>query len=274
LHPRNFAGFVAGGIFEKRIAETKVAKIKSVLVTQPRPEGDKSPYFDLGKKFGLKIDFRPFIHVEGIAAADFRKDRINILDHTAIIFTSRHAADHFFRICNEMRVVVPETMKYFCISESTAYYLQKFIQYRKRKIFHGKQSFADLMEIIKKHKEEKFLLPCSDIAKEEAAELLDKLKINYTKAVIYRTVCSDLSDLAKVNYDCLVFFSPAGVKSLFQNFPKFKQNNTRIAAFGATTAKAVEEAGLTLNIMAPTPTAPSMTMALEQYIQQAAKSKS
>ena len=147
-------------------------KIKSILVTQPKPEGDKSPYFDLSKKLNLKIDFRPFIHVEGVSVADFRKERIIILDHTAIIFTSRNSADHFFRICSEMRVTVPESMKYFCISESTAYYLQKFIQYRKRKIFYGKQTFNDLLEIIKKHKDEKFLLPCSDIAKEEAAELL------------------------------------------------------------------------------------------------------
>lgn len=248
-------------------------KIKSILVTQPKPEGDKSPYYDLAKKLNLKIDFRPFIHVEGVPAAEFRKERINILDFTAIIFTSRNAADHFFRICNEMRIAVPETMKYFCISESTAYYLQKFIQYRKRKIFFGKQTFQDLMEIIKKHKDDNFLLPCSDIAKEEAAEILDKGKIKYTKTILYKTVCSDLSDLAKVNYDCLVFFSPAGIKSLFQNFPKFKQNQTRIAAFGATTAKAVEEAGLKLNIMAPTPTAPSMTMALEQYISALSKKK-
>jgi uroporphyrinogen-III synthase len=248
-------------------------KIKSILVTQPKPEGDKSPYFDLSKKLNLKIDFRPFIHVEGVSVADFRKERINILDHTAIIFTSRNSADHFFRICAEMRVTVPESMKYFCISESTAYYLQKFIQYRKRKIFYGKQTFNDLLEIIKKHKDEKFLLPCSDIAKEEAAELLEKNKLAYTKAVFYKTVCSDLSDLANVNYDVIVFFSPSGVKSLFQNFPDFKQNLTRIAAFGATTAKAVEDADLYVDIKAPNPLAPSMTMALEQYITAVNKGK-
>jgi uroporphyrinogen-III synthase len=183
-----------------------------------------------------------------------------------VILTSRNAVDHFFRICAEMRVAVPETLKYFCISESTAYYLQKYVVYRKRKIFHGKQTFADLIDIIKKHKEEKFLLPCSDIHKDEVPDILDQNKINYTKAVLYRTVCSDLSDLANVNYDVLVFFSPSGIKSLFQNFPKFKQNTTRIAAFGPTTAKAVEEAGLRLDIHAPQPNAPSMTMALEQYI--------
>jgi len=243
-----------------------MSKVKSILVTQPKPEGDKSPYFDLQKKCNLTIHFRPFIHVEGVPAIEFRKERINIADFTAIIFTSRNAADHFFRMCTEMRFVVPETMKYFCVSESTAYYLQKYVQYRKRKIFHGRSTFNDMMEVIKKHREEKFLLPCSDIAKEEGPELLDAAKINYTKATIYRTVCSDISDLAKVNYDVLVFFSPAGIKSLFQNFPKFKQNKTRIAAFGATTAKAVEDAGLKINILAPTPKAPSMTMALEQFI--------
>jgi uroporphyrinogen-III synthase len=246
-------------------------KVKTILVTQPRPEGDKSPYFDLQKKLNVTIDFRPFIHVEGIPAIEFRKERINIGEHSAIIFTSRNAADHFFRMCNEMRYTVPETMKYFCISESTAYYLQKYVQYRKRKIFHGRSTFGEMMDMIKKHGSEKFLLPCSDIAKEEGPELLDAAGIKYTKATIYRTVCSDIQDLAKVNYDVLVFFSPAGIKSLFQNFPKFKQNKTRIAAFGATTAKAVEEAGLKLDILAPTPKAPSMTMALEQYIIEANK---
>ena len=248
-------------------------KVKSILVSQPKPEADKSPYFDLAKKCNVKIDFRPFIHVEGIPAGDFRKDRINIAEHTAVILTSKNAVDHFFRICQEMRVAVPETLKYFCISESTAYYLQKYVVYRKRKIFHGKQTFLDLIDMIKKHKEEKFLLPCSDKHKEEVPDVLDKLAINYTKAIIYKTVCSDLSDLANVNYDVLVFFSPSGIKSLFQNFPKFKQNKTRIAAFGPTTAKAVKDAGLHLDIHAPMPAAPSMTMALEQYITKANKGK-
>lgn len=243
-----------------------MSKVKTILVTQPKPEGDKSPYFDLQKKLNVTIDFRSFIHVEGVPAIEFRKERINISEFSAIIFTSRNAADHFFRMCTEMRFVVPETMKYFCVSESTAYYLQKYVQYRKRKIFHGRSTFGDMMDIIKKHGDEKFLLPCSDIAKEEGPELLDAAGINYTKATIYKTVCSDISDLAKVNYDVLVFFSPAGIKSLFQNFPEFKQNKTRIAVFGATTAKAVEDAGLKIDILAPTPKAPSMTMALEQYI--------
>ncbi|MBK9479361.1 MAG: uroporphyrinogen-III synthase [Bacteroidetes bacterium] len=248
-------------------------KVKSILVSQPKPESEKSPYFDLAKKCNIKIDFRPFIHVEGIPAADFRKDRINISEHTAVILTSKNAVDHFFRMCQEMRVSIPDTLKYFCISESTAYYLQKYVVYRKRKIFHGKQTFLDLIDVIKKHKEEKFLLPCSDKHKEEVPEVLDQLNINYTKAILYKTVCSDLSDLADVNYDVLVFFSPSGIKSLFQNFPKFKQNKTRIAAFGPTTAKAVKEAGLKLDIHAPMPAAPSMTMALEQYIVKANKGK-
>lgn len=246
-------------------------KVKSILVTQAKPESDKSPYIELANKCNVRIDFRPFIHLEGISAKDFRRDKVNILDHNAVILTSRNSVDHFFRICGEMRILVPDTMKYFCISESTAYYLQKYVLYRKRKIFHGKQTFSDLIDVIKKHKDEKFLLPCSDIHKEEITDMLDELKIKYTKAVIYKTVCSDLSDLANVNYDILVFFSPSGIKSLYQNFPKFKQNNTRIAAFGPTTAKAVLDAGLTLDIHAPSPKAPSMTMALEQYIKEANK---
>src|ERR1017187_3888948 len=176
-------------------------KVKSILVSQPRPETEKSPYFDLSQKYKIKIDFRPFIHVEGIDAKDFRKHRISILNHTAIIFTSRSAADHFFRICGEMRVSVPESMKYFCISESTAYYLQKYVQYRKRKIFHGKQTFVDLAELIKKHREEYFMLPCSDIHKDEISDFLDQQKIRYSKAVMFKTVTSNLKDIKDVNYD-------------------------------------------------------------------------
>jgi uroporphyrinogen-III synthase len=246
-------------------------KVKSILVTQPKPETDKSPYFDLAKKLNVKIDFRPFIHVEPIAARDFRKERINLAEYPSIIFTSRNAADNFFRICNEMRVTVPESLKYFCVSESTAYYLQKYVVYRKRKIFFGKQTITDLMDVIKKHKTDKFLVPCTDIHKQEIFDILDQNHIEYTKAVIYKTVASDLSDLANVNYDVLVFFSPSGITSLLKNFPKFKQNNTRIAAFGPTTAQAVLDAGLRLDIQAPVPAAPSMTMALEQYIKKANK---
>lgn len=241
-------------------------KVKSILVTQPKPETEKSPYFDLAKKYNLKIDFRPFIHVEGIPAQEFRKQKINILDYTAVVLTSKHAADHFFRMCIEMRVTDVKRFKYFCISESTAYYLQKYVQFRKRKIFFGKQTINDLMDLIKKHRKEKFLVPCSDIHKQEIADTLSENEIDFAKAVIYKTVCSDLSDLAKVNYDMLVFFSPSGITSLFKNFPKFKQNNTRIAAFGAATLQAVADTGLISEIKAPVPEAPSMTMAIEQYV--------
>lgn len=241
-------------------------KVKTVLITQQDPGDEKNPYVELAKKYKLKIDYRPFIHVEGLEALEFRQQRIDILEHTAVIFTSRNAVDHFFRLAKEMRITVPETMKYFCMSEAIAYYLQKYIQFRKRKIFFGHRTFQELMEPIKKHKNEKFLLPCSDILKQSIPETLEKEKINYTKAVMYRTVCSDLSDLADVFYDMLVFFSPSDIESLFKNFPDFKQNNTRIAAFGLTTAKAVEDAKLRVDVMAPTPKAPSMSMAIEEYI--------
>lgn len=243
-------------------------KVKTILVSQPKPESDKSPYFEVGTKHKLTIDFRPFIHVEGVNEIDFRSEKINILDHTAVIFTSRNAVDHYFRIAKEARLTIPDTMKYFCISESTAYYLQKYVVYRKRKIFHGKQRFAELIDVMKKHKKENFLLPCSDILKKEIPELLEKSKFKYSKAVLYKTVCSDLSDLEDVLYDMLVFFSPAGIESLLKNFPDFKQNNTRIAVFGPTTARAAKEAGLKIDIQAPTQNAPSMTMAIENYVKE------
>ncbi|MES2627753.1 MAG: uroporphyrinogen-III synthase [Bacteroidota bacterium] len=244
-------------------------KVKSILISQPRPTTEKSPYFDLAKKHNIKVDFRSFIHVEGIDSKDFRKERINILDHTAVIFTSRNAVDHFFRVCEEMRITVPDTMKYFCMSEAIAFYLQNYIVYRKRKIFVGKLRFEDLMDIIKKHKEEKFLVPSSDIQKSEIPDLLEANKINYTKAVLYKTVCSDISDLKDIKYDMLVFFSPSEIESLYKNFPDFTQDTTRIAAFGPTTAKAVKDAGLRLDINAPMPNVPSMSMAIEQYIKKA-----
>lgn len=248
-------------------------KVKSILVSQPKPESDKSPYFELASKHNIKIDFRPFIHVEGVGAQEFRTQKVSIPEHSAIILTSRNAADHFFRICEEMRITVPDSLKYFCVSEAIAYYLQKYVVYRKRKIFHGKQTFNDLMAILKKHKNETFLLPCSDLYKESTIKTLDESGLSYNKAILYRTVCSDLSDLEDVYYDILVFYSPSGITSLFQNFPDFKQNKTRIAAFGPTTTKAVEERGLSLNIGAPVPNAPSMTMALDQYIQEANKKR-
>ena len=241
-------------------------RIKKVLVSQPNPNNGKSPYTELADQNNLQIDFRPFIQVEGVSSKEFRQCRIDILRHSAIIFTSKTAVDHFFRICEEMRINVPDSMKYFCISESTAYYLQKYIVYRKRKIFYGNGNFSDLMDFINKHKGENFLVPLSDLHKPEIPELLDKNKIDYTKAILYRTVCSDLSDISDLNYDILVFFSPSGIKSLLKNFPGFKQDNIKIASFGTSTAKAVKEAGLRLDIEAPKPEAPSMTMALDQFI--------
>lgn len=241
-------------------------KVRTILISQPKPATDKSPYYDLAKKHSLKIDFRPFIHVEPVSSQEFRQQRVNILEHGAVIFTSRNAVDHFFRMCQEMRLTVPDTMKYFCISESTAYYLQKYVVFRKRKIFHGTLKFADLMDSIKKHKQEKFLLPSSDLLKPSIPQLLEDNKIEYSRATMYRTVCSDLSDLSDVFYDMLVFFSPSGIESLFKNFPDFEQNNTRIACFGPTTVQAAEESGLKVNVSAPNPKAPSMTMAIENYI--------
>ena len=241
-------------------------KVKTILVSQPKPESDKSPYYDLSNSCKVKIDFRQFIHVEGVDSKEFRQQRVNIREFGAVIFTSRNAVDHFFRMAEEMRYTVPHTLKYFCISESTAYYLQKYVIYRKRKIFHGRQTIEDLIPLIKKHKNEKYFLPCSDILKQEIPLSLEKHGIEFEKGMLYRTVCSDLSDLKDVNYDVLVFFSPAGIASLYENFPDFKQNDTRIAVFGATTAKAAEKAGLKIDIAAPKPEAPSMTMALEQYI--------
>ena len=244
----------------------KKIKVKSILVTQPKPETDKSPFYDLAKKLNLKIDFRSFIHVEGIPAKDFRKEKINPLDFTAVIFTSRNAIDHYFRICEEMRLEVPAEMKYFCITEAVALYMQKYVQYRKRKISIGKQTTADLIELLKKHKSEKFFYPCTDVYTDSIPVFLKDNGYDFSAAVIYKTVCSDLSDLAEVNYDMIVFFSPSGIKTLFKNFPDFKQNNTRLATFGPTTAKAVIDAGLTINVQAPTPQFPSMTMAIEDYV--------
>ena len=243
-------------------------KVKSILVSQPEPQTAKSPYFELAEKNGLKIDFRPFIQVEGVPAKEFRQTRIQILEHSAVIFTSRTAIDHYFRIAQELRLTVPDTMKYFCISEATAFYLQKYIVYRKRKIFFGKGKFQELMEVLEKHKDEKFLVPLSEQHKPEIPELLMQHKLKYQIALLYRTVSSDLSDLKMINYDVLVFFSPSGIRSLLKNFPEFQQNETLIASFGNSTAKAVKEAGLRLDLQAPMPEAPSMTMALDYLIKE------
>lgn len=244
-------------------------KIKNVLVSQPKPETEKSPYFDLAKKYNLKIDFHQFIKVVGISSKDFRKAKINILEHQAVILNSKNAVDHFFRMCTEMRINVPETMKYFCVSEAIANYLQKYIVYRKRKIFFGQKSLADITDVLKKHKDDHYLLPCSNVHKDEITDILDDLELNYSRAVMYKTVNSDLSKTIKVtDYDLLVFFTPAGIKSLFKNFPKFKQGKIKIAAFGESTAKAVAQAGLKLSVLAPNPKAPSMPMALDLFIKE------
>jgi uroporphyrinogen-III synthase len=243
-------------------------KIKNVLISQPKPaDVEKSPYYLLAKKHKVKMDFTKFITIKGVSAVDFRKDKVNILEHTAVIFTSRNAIDHYFRMAKDMRLEIPDTMKYFCVSEAIAYYLQKYVTYRKRKIFYGRGNMAGLLEIIQKQKSENYLLPCSDIYKQELPDLLEEAKIKYSKAVIYQTVASDLSDLDIYNYDMLVFFSPTGVDSLFKNFPDYQQGKRIIASFGPTTAQAVEEAGLRLDIKAPTKTSPSMTMAIEEFIQ-------
>ena len=242
-------------------------KVKNILVSQPQPADlEKSPYGELIKRFNVRIDFHKFIKVEGITAKDFRRAKGSFNGHTAVILTSRHAVDHFFRMAKELRFEIPDSLKYFCISESTAYYLQKYVQYRKRKIFYGKQNFADLMDVIKKHRDESFLVPSSDIHKQSMFKLLEAEKIDFSKAVIYKTVASNLSHVDIDKYDVMIFFSPSGIKSLQNNFPDYSQGEKLIAAFGVTTAKAVKEAGLKLDIPAPTQSAPSMSMALEEYL--------
>lgn len=241
-------------------------KIKNVLISQPKPSGGRSPYEDLKEKYKVKIDFRPFIMVKGVSSKEFRKQRIDILAHSAIIMTSRTAIENFFRLCEELRVDVPANMKYFCKTEAIALYLQKFITYRKRKVFFPKNKKKTLEDLFIKHKKEKFMVPRSDVSSKSISNFLKKNKIEYTEAVMYKTISCDLSDLKEMNYDVLAFFSPSGIKSLTENFPDFSQNNTKIAAFGNATCEAVKKAGLSLDIKAPTPQAPSMKMALEQFI--------
>ena len=246
-------------------------KVKTILVSQPAPKAKQSPYFDLMNKQKVKIDFRSFIHVEGESSREVRNQKIDFLSFSAVIFTSRNAVDHYFRLADEMRVTIPDDMKYFCLSEAVAFYLQKYVVYRKRKIYVGTRTFDDLMPLIKKHKSEKFLLPSSDKVKQTMIDKMNSLKVEWKRAILFKTVISDLSDLENVFYDVLVFFSPSGIKSLFENFPTFKQNNTRIAVFGNSTVKAAEEAGLQIDIAAPSKETPSMTMALEKYIKEANK---
>lgn len=244
-------------------------KIKRILITQQQPDSEKSPFLELAEKNKLQIDFKPFITIEGISGKEFRLYKIDITVFTAVVFTSKTSIDHFFRICEEIRYLVPETMKYFCLTESIAYYLQKYIVYRKRKIFFGKSNIVDLQESLLKNKEERFILPLSDNHKEDIPNALKSFGIKYNKAILYKTISTNLSDLIDIlGYDIMVFYSPSGVKSLLDNFPKFKQNNIKIASFGQSTAKAIIDAGLRLDIKAPIPEAPSMTMALEQFIKE------
>ena len=242
--------------------------IKRILISQPKPETEKSPYFDIAEKYRVSIDFRPFIKVESVSAKEFRTQRINILDYSAVIFTSRTAIDHFFRLCDELRVQIPEMMKYFCITEAIAVYLQKYTVYRKRKIFFTAGKVQDLMVPILKHSKETFLFPVSDVHNDELEKLLDEKKINYQLAVMYRTVSNDFTPEEKFDYDMLVFFSPAGIASLLKNFPKFEQNDIKIGCFGSTTAQAVKDAGLRLDFQAPSPEHPSMTAALDNYLKE------
>ena len=243
-------------------------KVKTILVSQPEPSNEKSPYSRLKEKYKLKIDFRPFIHVEGVTAKNVRKQKINFSDFNNIILTSKNAVDHFFRLAEEMRYKVPDATKYFCQSEAIGFYLQKYVVYRKRKIYVGDRDFKSLESVFQKFENESFLVPTSDILNSETSLFLDSIGINWTRAKLYKTVVSDLSDLRDVYYDILVFFSPSGIESLFKNFPDFKQNNTRIAVYGNATVKAASEAKLRIDIKAPTPDTPSMTMAIEKYISQ------
>ena len=247
----------------------RLKKVKSILISQPAPSDDKSPYYQLRDKYALKIDFKPFIKVDVVDNKEFRKQKIDILAHTAIIFTSKNAVDHFFNIAKDMRLEMPADMKYFCVTEQTANYLQKYIVIRKRKIFFGQKTASDLFDMFKKHKTEKFLYPCSDIRKDDIPEHLRENGYIFSEAVIYKTIAEDLKVLKPEEYDIIAFFSPSGVSALFTNFPEFKQNDIRIAALGPTTAKAVKEVGLYLDIEAPLPNVPSMTGALELYVKKA-----
>lgn len=247
-------------------------KIKKILVSQPQPKGDKSPYFDISEKYNVKIEFRPFIRVEPLSAKEFRTQRVSILEHTAIIFNAKQGIDHFFNLCEEMRITIPEDMKYFCITESVAVYLQHYIHYRKRKVFYGNSGkMQDLVTVLNKHANEKFLFVTPEVLNEETITALDSSKITYTKAIMYRTVSNDFGPDEEFNYDMLLFFSPIGVQSLFKNFPDFKQGEIHIGCFGSTTAAAVKESGLRLDLEVPTPQLPSMTMALDAYLKEDAK---
>ncbi len=242
-------------------------KIKRILISQPKPENDKSPYFDLARKYNVQFDFNPFIRVEQLTASEFRKQKVYVQDYSAIIFTSKVSVDHFFRMCEELRYAVPETLKYFCISEAIALYTQKYIVYRKRKIFFGNHDFGDLIEIMKKHSGDRFLLPTADVCKEDFPRMIEENKFNFTQAVFYRTVANNMSCVKLEDYEMVVFFSPEGIKSLFKNFPGFVQDNLYIGGFGHTTTQAIVDAGLRLDLYAPTAEFPSMPKAIESFLQ-------
>ncbi len=253
--------------------EKKEVKINRLLITQPRPETDKSPYFELARKYNIALEFHPFIRVEGISGKEFRKQRIDITDYSAIIFTSRNAVDHFFRICEELKVKVSQEMKYFCVTEAVALYLQKFILYRKRKVFYSADGSTEgLLEVIGKHKNnERFILPTADNGKNDIRDFMVACNADFAEATLYRTVSNDITPVMKDAYDMIVFFSPFSVQTLFDHDPKFKQNGTLIGAFGPTTSKAIEDLGLRLDVKAPAPNAPSMVSALEMYLQEKLK---
>lgn len=246
--------------------------IKKILVSQPKPTSEKSPYYEIASKYGVEIVFRPFIKVESLSSKEFRQQKISILDHTAVVFTSRHAIDHFFQLCKEMRVTIPEDMKYFCITETVALYIQKYVQYRKRKVFFGSTGkINDLIPTMVKHKTEKYFVPLSDVHNDEIKDLLDAKKLQHTEGVMYRTVSNDFAPDEPFDYDMLIFFSPSGIQSLLKNFPNFVQGDIAIGSFGPTTAKAVRDAGLRLDLEAPSPEFPSITAALEDYVKKHAK---
>ena len=244
-------------------------KVSKILVSQPKPTTEKSPYFDIAKKHNVQIDFCSFIKVEGVTAKEFRQQKVSIPDHTAIVFLSRHAIDHFFTLCKELRVTIPDDLKYFCLSETISLYIQKYVQYRKRKVFFGETGkIGDLMPMIQKHKNDKYFIPQSDVHSSELTDLLDLKSISYTSGVMYRTVSNDFTSEEEIDYDMLVFFSPSGIQSLLKNFPDYNQGETAIATFGPATAKSVTDAGLRLDLQAPTPEYPSITAALDAYLKQ------
>lgn len=242
-------------------------KVKKVLISQPQPTTGKSPYFDLAEKYGVEFVFKPFIRVEPLSAKEFRQQHVNILDHTAVVFTSRHAVDHFFQLCGELRITIPEDMKYFCITETVSLYIQKYVQYRKRKVFFGTTGkINDLLPQMVKHKTEKFFMPVSDVHTSDIEELMASKNLALTEGVMYRTVSNDFAEGEPFDYDMLIFFSPSGIASLLKNFPNFKQDKIAIGTFGTNTAKAAKDAGLTVNLEAPTPQFASITAALADYV--------